>query len=256
LATGDQDKPTFRSRRVAETRPGPAGPGDGPRELALSLPGSILDLARIQAEDRGLPLEEYCELILIEAIHARRQHVRIDGLEPTDDPAEWESEPLKIETDWAAPEEIVFESEEGSRPADPSAWLATGIQDVEVEGPAREADVDVEAVNVVMRHTMEGLDGPGLLPTLRRGEPLSPRAVAEVLQALGDLESALAGSQRIDRRLAFALHRLAFEGQVLVGDAWSGRVDATSLSLLHQVQEAVDRVLSGEDIRYLPEADR
>ena len=72
------------------------------------------------------------------------------------------------------------------------------------------------------------------------------------MEAIQRLEQRLDGRwRRIDRRVAFALHRLAFEGQLLVSEGWPALgQDAATVSLLRAVQEAVDRVLSGEDIRY------
>ena len=104
---------------------------------------------------------------------------------------------------------------------------------------------------VVLRHAAPGVDDPdALLPTLRRGEPLHPEFAQGLLDALRGLEDRLANSDSIDRKLAFALHRLAFEGQILATDAWRQAPDPTTIDVLRWVQEAVDRVLSGEDIRY------
>ena len=74
----------------------------------------------------------------------------------------------------------------------------------------------------------------------------------ELLQALNALEVEYRNARAIDRRVAYALHRLAFEGQVLHTDAWAGAWPAETVRILRVVQEAVDRVLSGEDIRYYP----
>ena len=57
------------------------------------------------------------------------------------------------------------------------------------------------------------------------------------------------------------MHSLAFQGQVIHTDAYPGVFDGTTIQALQSVQEAVDRVLSGEDIRYFapntgPEASR
>ena len=43
-----------------------------------------------------------------------------------------------------------------------------------------------------------------------------------------------------------------FEGQILHTDAWPGAFDAWTVDTLRAVQEAVDRILSGQDIRYYP----
>jgi hypothetical protein len=80
---------------------------------------------------------------------------------------------------------------------------------------------------------------------------VSSAASQELLQALRDLEVEHRSATTIDRRLAYALHRLAFEGQVQLTDAWSTEpVDEPTVDVLRIVQESVDRVLSGEDIRY------
>jgi hypothetical protein len=74
------------------------------------------------------------------------------------------------------------------------------------------------------------------------------------LQALIDLEALHREATSVDRQLAYALHRLAFEGQLLLTDAWHGsQADPGTVDLLRMVQEGVDRVLSGEDIRYYPQ---
>lgn len=104
---------------------------------------------------------------------------------------------------------------------------------------------------IVLRHAAPGVDDPvALLPALRRGEAIHPEFVQGLLDALRVLEERLANADSIDRKLAFALHRLAFEGQILATDAWNHAPDPTTIDVLRWVQEAVDRVLSGEDIRY------
>ena len=56
--------------------------------------------------------------------------------------------------------------------------------------------------------------------------------VAELAQALHDLENATQSTPTMDRRLAFALHRLAFESQILHTDAWPGAFDAWTVDVL------------------------
>jgi hypothetical protein len=104
----------------------------------------------------------------------------------------------------------------------------------------------------VLRHAgLVAGDPSAFLPTLRRGESLEAGAVQELLGALRELEVLYRGARSLDRRVAYALHRLAFEGQVLLTDTWPGApVDEATIDVLRIVQEAVDRVLSGEDIRY------
>ena len=109
------------------------------------------------------------------------------------------------------------------------------------------------AAQTILRHAaMAGDDPDAFLAALRRGERVAEPAAAELLQALNALEVEYRTAVAIDRRVAYALHRLAFEGQVLHTDAWPGALDAGTVNTLRVVQEAVDRVLSGEDIRYYP----
>lgn len=105
---------------------------------------------------------------------------------------------------------------------------------------------------VVQRHAGAGT-GPelGWLASLRRGEPATPAVAGELLRALSALERELGPAGSLDRSLAYALHRMAFEGQVLLTDAWPQLAsDQSTVDLLRLVQEAVDRILSGQDIRY------
>ncbi len=109
------------------------------------------------------------------------------------------------------------------------------------------------AAMVVMRHAGQGEEDPqAFLPSLRRGDPVPPSEVAELAQALHDLEIEYRESPVMDRRLTFALHRLAFESQILHTDAWPGAFDLWTVDMLRAVQEAVERILSGQDIRYYP----
>lgn len=92
---------------------------------------------------------------------------------------------------------------------------------------------------------------PGLLDRLRRGEPLHHQSIHDLLSALQALERQLVDQHAIDRRLAYALHRLAFEGQILITDAWPElATNPDTIAILRAVQEQVDRILSGQDIRY------
>ena len=80
-----------------------------------------------------------------------------------------------------------------------------------------------EAEEPVLRHAGHGRARPahgGLHDALRRGEGIGPEPARELLRALVGLEAKYRDAPRLDRRLAYALHRLAFEGQVLLTDAW------------------------------------
>ena len=82
------------------------------------------------------------------------------------------------------------------------------------------------SAEIVLRHAGRvDAEGATFLNSLRRGETLDLAAVAELARALRDLEAEYGDATAVDRRLAFALHRLAFEGQVLLTDSWPGAFD-------------------------------
>ena len=89
---------------------------------------------------------------------------------------------------------------------------------------------------------------------MRQHPPECASSASTATAALNALEVEYREARAIDRRVAYALHRLAFEAQILHTDAWPGSLDAETVGLIRVVQEAVDRVLSGEDIRYYPPA--
>ena len=139
----------------------------------------------------------------------------------------------------------------------PSDFPSAGLDRVEsapepgarLDGPASK-DLSTSA-EVVLRHAGRvDAERATFLNSLRRGETLDLAAVAELARALRDLEAEHGGAMAVDRRLAFALHRLAFEGQVLLTDSWPGAFDTWTIDALRAVQESVDRILSGLDIRY------
>jgi hypothetical protein len=110
------------------------------------------------------------------------------------------------------------------------------------------------AMEIIGRHVGWAADDWGFLPCLRRGEAVPAAKVTELARALGQLEDELRGAELLDRRAAHALHRLALESQVLLTDAWPGVFDENVVGAIRAIQEAVERILSGEDIRYYPGA--
>jgi hypothetical protein len=106
---------------------------------------------------------------------------------------------------------------------------------------------------ILLRHVRAGEDDKGFLPCLRRGEPVPLAKSAELERALRQLDDELRGADVISRDTAHALHRLALESQVLLTDAWPGAFDGRMIMTIRTVQEAVERILSGQDIRYYPE---
>ena len=109
---------------------------------------------------------------------------------------------------------------------------------------------DRTALEALWRHVGLGGDDAGFLPCLRRGVPVPANTVSELIRALNQLELEHRGAEVLDRRMAHALHRLALESQVLLTDAWPGVFDDRMIAAIRSVQEAVERILSGEDIRY------
>ncbi len=56
----------------------------------------------------------------------------------------------------------------------------------------------------------------------------------------------------LDRRIAFALHRLAYRGAGPAHRRLAGPFDEWTVDTLRAVQEVVEQILSGQDIRYFP----
>jgi hypothetical protein len=116
--------------------------------------------------------------------------------------------------------------------------------------PAVRVLTDRSALEVLWRHVGRGGDDDAFLPCLRRGVAVAEPKITELIRALNQLETAYRGAEVLDRRVAHALHRLALESQVLLTDAWPGVFDARMIAGIRSVQEAVERILSDEDIRY------
>jgi hypothetical protein len=94
----------------------------------------------------------------------------------------------------------------------------------------------------------------GFLGILRRGERPSEAVLRDLDSALAELDALFRDEVRIDRRLAYTLHRLALESQVLLSDAWTHlSSDRALVDQIYGMQQAVDRILSGQEIRYIPE---
>jgi hypothetical protein len=111
--------------------------------------------------------------------------------------------------------------------------------------------LDTTSIELVISHVAPGGQDPGaFLPSLRRGESVAPSRVEELVVALRRVELDLQGATLLDRRLSYALHRLALESQVLLTEAWPGVFDERMVTAIRYVQEMVERILSGQDIRY------
>jgi hypothetical protein len=228
-------------------RKGP-DPNDEPQRLTLYLPAKLLDLAEKQASKAGVEtIQAYCEGLLARAIEDERarevldatvaRHGTFEGFDAISNDPEYLAE-------WTA--SLVRKDQPTDEPDMPSLPSPRSLNN----------RAHSSAAETVLRHAGLSDDDPsGFLPKLRRGEPVSAEAASELLQALIDLEAENREKAAIERRLAYALHRLAFEGQVLLTDGWHGAAgDASTVDVLRIVQEGVDRILSGEDIRYYPQA--
>ena len=116
--------------------------------------------------------------------------------------------------------------------------------------------LDGTALEAILSHVGPGDREPhGFLPSLRRGQPVSPAGVSELMAALHQIEADQHGASMLDRRLAYALYRLALESQVLLTEAWPGVFDDRTIGAIRAVQEMVERILSGQDIRYYQAQD-
>jgi hypothetical protein len=158
---------------------------------------------------------------------------------------------------------------EGNEGTDEASPVQTDEQDAPASGPliriepARRAVepvitqritpevLDTGAMQTVLKHVGSGHRDPGaFLPVLRRGQQVDPARLAELISALNRIELDQQGMSVLERGLAYALHRLGLESQVLLTEAWPGVFDASTTSGIRAVQELVERILSGQDIRY------
>ncbi|WP_422925828.1 hypothetical protein [Singulisphaera sp. PoT] len=242
-----------------------------PQRLTVYLPSYILDAAEIQAAKAEVDtVQEFCAKLLFDAIEGERQRVEaseiaarqglLKGLQAiADDPeylAEWSA---LVETkgrntpDQPALEESTAEAAEEPE-GEPSLFEpkpAPKGDPVVLTPIERSSDALSEAESVVLRHAGLEYDDPlAFLPCLRRGQSVSVNEVADLARALQLLEAESREAWTLDRRIIFALHRLAYEGQILHTDAWPGAFDPWTIEALRAVQEAVERILSGQDIRY------
>jgi hypothetical protein len=273
--------------------------------VILYVPARILDLAEALAEKAGVAtVQDYCALLLMEAIENERVQRKVADIEArrgpleglkqiAEDPdylAEWQersdakpdatqqgranhtttgadglenNEPITVDIMLhdAGPREPHQQSprwpDDEREIDDPEHTETSGSETgiVPIISLTRTAlkMSDISASDVVARHAGSGEDLSGFLPCLRRGEPVPATKSAELIYALNQLEEELKGAAAIDRRTAHGLYRLALESQVLLTDAWPGVFDERVITVIRTVQEAVERILSGLDIRYYPQ---
>ena len=172
---------------------------------------------------------------------------------------ERQDERARLQASEAKRETLESLDELANDPAYLAEWTAETLSRSEgdsvkfLEVAAHDDSNRINAGGVVMRHadTSQDADPSSFLMKLRRGETIDSATSDELLAALIVLESSFANEARLDRNLAYALHRIAFEGQILLSEGASrAGSDPASVQGLRLVQEGVDRVLSGQDIRY------
>jgi hypothetical protein len=235
----------------------------------LYLPGELLDLAEDLARRAGAGSPQlYCEGLLVRALRMEEiqqdaqvggivasamdaldgfvheesldteRDVILDPAPPTDPaPATGPQAPrfrirvtpsLPGPADAAAPELLTPPIE----PPEPSVAPPSCLE----ETPGRA---------VALRHAaLEApFDAGAFLVQLRRGQAVASAQVSDLLAALASLEHALGDGQPLDRQLARALHRLAYEPQVLITEAWPALArDLTTLQVVREVQSAAERI--------------
>ncbi len=221
----------------------PPDPHEEPLPLTVYLPGRLLDMAEALAMRHGAATtQDYCERLLSRAITHEHDAARAETVQIT------HGTMISLD-DLASDTESLVEWAASSKP-DPAPTSPDSHVSFEMN------DSMTFTRGVILRHAGLGdPDAPGVLPTLRRGDVLRADEVDELVAALSDLETSMVGATTLDRRLAYALHRLAFEGQVLLTDSLTEAAsDPATIDRLRRVQEGVDRVLSGEDVRYFPES--
>ncbi len=255
------------------------------QRLTVYLPGGLLDLAEQLAELADVPtIQEYCTRLLAHALENERDSRRVadveaqrgplEGLkEIAQDPeylAEWRPQhdraageppfipemtvPIGFFQAAEAADETPDEDQNGEPPGKPlTIRIETRQRFVEPVVSERMVPevIDGRALDLVWNHVGVGdADPQGFLPLLRRGESVPTSKAAELLEALRRLEEENRGRDGLERRLAYALHRLSLESQVLMTEAWPGAFDEPTVAAIRGVQEMVERVLSGEDVRY------
>ena len=267
----------------------PVDPNLEPERVTLFISGREFDLAQDQARRMGhSDVQAYCLALVKDAIEAGRVNDQVADVEAkrgplkglrqiSEDPeylAELSAAPVSprhtLRTDDDSQDSEISYMDISVRVDDPNRHAVVvevpAAETLALEPPTaklEDAGRVLERVSedlgnsarVVLRHAGESVDGEdpqGFLPSLRRGESVSEEKVAELAGALQELEREAKGTWGMDRRLTFALHRLAFESQILHTDAWPGTFDSWTVDMLRAVQEAVERILSGQDIRYYP----
>ncbi len=220
-----------------------------PQRIVLYLPIELLDRIEQRALTEGMDsLQRYCEQLIINAFGDLDQRPKPKFESSPDPPVVRNAlrsldENLDLIESLSEAEEAMPSQQEEIRVASAptSTMLFEAIPEI----------VD-DAVATILQHA--GINDPqqrGLLSRLRASDQIDPNAFFGLWNALEQLENSLRESPILDRRLGFALHRLGFEGQILVSEPVSGTVfEEHVIQFVRLIQEKVDRILSGQDIRY------
>ncbi len=171
-----------------------------PQRLSLFVPGWVLDEAERLAHQSGChSVQEYCETILQEVIEQKAAgapkrapaepkfsgHLDLDEI----------ASDLQEIAEWSASQPVLNHT--GAEPT--YRALAAPASKRESEMPPEPSSESREAIEVVLRHAGFSADSQfGLLPVLRRGEPISPPQAEELLRALMTLEQALREQSSIE----------------------------------------------------------
>ena len=224
----------------------PPDPSEETQRLTLFLTGRLLDLAeKLTLRSGGGSVQHFCESLLVRALETERSRHQIEDAEArhgtfeglraiADDPeylAEWKASNVSKEAQIAMN-------------VDPKPAFALSAENLRA---LPEPGIWSTSADVIVRHVgLESSDPNGFLPYLRRGEIPPVETIEELATALVDLDRELTGAKLVERRLAYSLHRLAFESQVLHTDAWPNAFDNATIDAIRAVQSAVDRILSCE----------
>ena len=223
------------------------------QRITLYLPARLLDMAEAQASRAGVEtLQRYCEGLLARAIEMERGRETLeatearfgtfDGLdEVANDPeylAEWTASIVAHEKP-AEPQENGY-SPQGGLPAAASILISGARR------PPSKPFCGTRAWPVTIYR----------LPPPRCGEPSRSRLRRPGNPPGQGRPGGRAGRRGLHRPppAAHALHRLAFEGQVLLTDGWHGARPRPTprRSVSCGSCKGVDRVLSGEDYSLPP----
>jgi len=260
---------------------------DEAQRLTLYLPGGLLDLAEDLAELAEVPtIQEYCARLLALALENERARWRVADAEARRGPleglraiakdpgylAEWrphdgpprdkEGEadgppltvPIALEPTFLEPEDI--EPAKESTPTEPPERLTVRVETRRSAEPVVAQRITPELIDgrpmeILWNHVAPGdQSSEGFLPRLRRGESIPAAEAADLLDALRRLEEETRNAEGLDRRLAYSLYRLALESQVLMTEVWPGALDGPTVEAIRLAQEMVERILSGEDVRF------